>query len=145
MKAALFVLLALCAPASAQVPARWTAASYAGPNYRRYECLHAKDALTQILSAAGARAVRTDCSWSYGLSASWEALTPAKDGTAAAAWASARVQASLSDVRACNIYSDVLDYLLENLPVRRGNLSVFCQTGSSFISADFEHLSAAPK
>ncbi|MEK7859020.1 MAG: hypothetical protein AAB320_07750 [Elusimicrobiota bacterium] len=144
MKATLAVLLSLWAVgASAEiVPARWVAAAYGGPNYRRYDCLHAKDALAEILSAVGARAVRADCSWSYGLSASWEALAPVKEGAVPAAWTSVRVSRSVSDLRACNIYSDVLEHLLENLPVRRGNLSVFCQTGSSFISADFQRLSA---
>ncbi|MBI4678852.1 MAG: hypothetical protein HY748_14840 [Elusimicrobia bacterium] len=156
------------------VKASWQQYFYGGPNYKRYECLAAKDALVDFLSVIGAKSVRADCSWTWGLSASWETLAPYKQnksresvdgllsGESASAllpgvsrawrslaadpapidarWQPASLQRFMSDLRQCNIYVSVLDYLFDNQPVRSGNQTVFCRTGSSYVNYQFQYL-----
>jgi hypothetical protein len=63
-------------PAPETITAAWKPFRYSGPNHRYDDCAYARMALEDLLASTGARRVRADCSWNYGLSASWESLAP---------------------------------------------------------------------
>lgn len=72
-----------------------------------------------------------------GAGGAWRDLAPP---AVRALWAAFTLSWSTSDVRSCNIHSDVQDYLFGALAVRNVNVAVFCQPGSSYIQARLEHL-----
>ena len=91
-------------------------------------------------SLAVARLVRSldgKAPWLIGLDEKWSEGAPAEVD---AVWARGTIHRTISDLRDCNIYSETMDYLLERLPVRGVQQSVFCQPGSSWISVSFEFL-----
>lgn len=168
----LFTALGAAAAETKPIKAEWKSYYYDGPNYRRYQCANAMSAVEEILSIIDARKVYTKCSWNYGLSADWEALTLVKEdpsakaitaifsprvgpfrgldskwrelsgegGVIEARWQTVSLQRRMSDLRACNTYVRVLDYLLDELPVRNISQTVFCNTGSSYIHVRFDYL-----
>ena len=149
----------------------WKPYQYAGPDFRRYDCGPALGALDALLTAVDAKLVRKSCSWNYGLSGSWRTLVPLKadapaqrvrtfigtlsgdwlrnlgerwrDDSVDAQWVQAQLQVSPGPGRACQVYSEVLDYLLQTLPLRQVSLQVICDGGSGMISAGFEYLAVA--
>lgn len=62
------------------------------------------------------------------------------DGPVEARWQAARLTLSMTDLRACNIAAEMLDYLFSTLPVRNVYQTVFCDSYSSTISVSFESL-----
>jgi len=133
--------------ADATVRAVWRQSSYDGPR-RRYDCIPALHAVAAALDAVEAKSVSRGCSGSRGVFATWSALTPLKDGetpsgpVVEASWVRAQLQFSLSDPRGCSAFAETLEHMLDVLPVRNVNVSVFCQPGSSFISAGFDYPAA---
>ena len=128
------------------VRAVWRSASYDGPSHRTYDCVPALNAVVAALDATESRPGQRGCSGSRGLFATWTALTPLKAGEAPsgdvveATWARANLQYSMSDSRGCSAFVETLEYMLDRLPVRNVNESVFCQPGSSLIMVSFEYL-----
>lgn len=66
--------------AESPVKAAWKPYWYSGPQFRGYDCAYAKQALDDLLGVIGARNTRSVCRWNSGLSAGWEALSPAAEG-----------------------------------------------------------------
>lgn len=111
---------------------------------RRNQCVSALYALDDVLNMTDARNVRKGCSWNNGLRADWESLTALKDGEQAdevvqAVWKTASMQRHMSGGD-CYGYMEALDRVLERVPVRKVQQSVFCDGGSGFISLSFEYL-----
>ncbi len=79
MLAAFCLNLGLAFGETTAVKATWAHYKYAGPDYRRYDCATAEQALGDLLSMISARHVHRNCSWDRGLSADWEALAPIKE------------------------------------------------------------------
>lgn len=121
------------------VRASWREGAYNGPP-RRYDCIPALNAVVAALDAVEAKSGARGCSGSRGVFASWSALTPAEDGGVEAVWGRAQLQYTLSDPRGCSAFAETLEHMLDVLPVRNVNVSVFCQPGNSFISAGFDYL-----
>ncbi len=168
----LFTALGAAAAETKPIKAEWKSYYYQGPTYRRYECANAMSAVEEVLAIIDARKVYTKCSWNYGLSADWEALTlvkedpsgkaigmmfssrvgpftgldskwrelSGKEGVIEARWQTISLQRRMNDLRACNTYVRVLDYLLDELPVRNISQTVFCNTGMSYIHVRFDYL-----
>ncbi len=174
---ALFLLAPQAAAASTQtVKASWEP-GYLDARYRGYDCVHAQNAIEDILRLIDGRRVETKCYWRSGLVSSWEVLTPVKKdlkkkkigdflsrqsdspwlaGVKAdidtfseeatvldARWQSATLSRWTQDALACNIYADTLDRLLDELPIKRGNYTIFCNQGSGHISVNLEYLRPA--
>lgn len=55
-------------------------------------------------------------------------------------WRRGTLQYNLSSVRACNVFAELLDNLLPELPVRNVSQTVFCNTGSSTVYLSLEYL-----
>lgn len=66
-----------------------------------------------------------------------------KDDSVDAQWGQAQLQVNPGPGRACQVYAEVLDYLLETLPVRKVSSQVFCDGGSGMISVSLEYLAPA--
>lgn len=55
-------------------------------------------------------------------------------------WQRGTLHYNLSDIRSCNVFVEVLDSLLQELPVRNVHQTVFCNTGSSYVYLSLEYL-----
>ncbi len=99
-------------------------------------------ALVPVKESGGAKAIGAMLSSGEGpfagIGEKWREL--AEGGRLEARWQSVALQYSMNDLRACNTYMNVLDYLLDELPVRNVSSTVFCSSGSSFIRVQFDYL-----
>lgn len=72
-----------------------------------------------------------------GILSSWE---NARDTPLKAHWRRGALQYNLSSIRACTIFTELLDNLLPDLPVRNVNQTVFCNTGTGTVYLSLEYL-----
>lgn len=73
-----------------------------------------------------------------GVAERWRELSDSS--TINAVWRRGTLQYQISDGRACQAFVEAMDYMLAELPVRNVNQTVFCNTGSGFISLSLDYL-----
>ena len=167
----MITVISLLVAASLSVPASWAAepvevvwkvSAYSGPQFRGYECAQAEAALRDFFGRLEARQVRSVCS-RYGLSASWETLSPAGkdpavnvarflrrhgfelssegDEALQAVWVKGGFRRQMAGGgRLCQIQADLIGYLVGALPLRNVSYDFSCSGGGGMITVSFERL-----